>query len=103
MNIIAIIILIALLFDFVLNRLADYLNLTMLRDDLPRDFEGVYDPERYRRSQEYLKINTGKLAGFRSNVKLIMVNPLLQMSFPRSWKCFTGMATHLKFQKAPNF
>jgi len=58
MNIIAIIILIALLFDFVLNCLADYLNLSMLRDDLPRDFEGVYDPERYRKSQEYLKVNT---------------------------------------------
>ena len=58
MNIIAIIILIALLFDFALNCLADYLNLTMLRDDLPRDFQGVYDPEHYRKSQEYLKVNT---------------------------------------------
>ena len=58
MNIIAIIILIALLFDFVLNCLADYLNLSMLRDDLPRDFEGVYNAERYRKSQEYLKVNT---------------------------------------------
>jgi len=58
MNTIAIIILLAILFDFVLNVLADYLNLSRLRDDLPRDFEGVYDPERYRRSQEYLKINT---------------------------------------------
>ena len=58
MNAIALIILFALLFDFILNLLADYLNLSRLRDDLPRDFEGVYDPERYRRSQEYLKINT---------------------------------------------
>lgn len=58
MNIIALIILFALLFDFALNCLADYLNLSMLRDDLPRDFEGVYDPERYRKSQEYLKVNT---------------------------------------------
>ena len=58
MNTIAIIILLAILFDFVLNLLADYLNLSRLRDDLPRDFEGVYDPEGYRRSQEYLKINT---------------------------------------------
>ena len=58
MNTIAIIILAALLIDFLLNGLADYLNLSRLRDDLPRDFEGVYDPERYRRSQEYLKINT---------------------------------------------
>jgi STE24 endopeptidase len=58
MNTIALIILVALLFDFVLNLLADYLNITMLREDLPRDFEGVYDPERYRKSQEYLKVNT---------------------------------------------
>ena len=58
MNTIAFIILMALFFDFVLNVLADHLNLSRLRDDLPRDFEGVYDPERYRRSQEYLKDNT---------------------------------------------
>jgi len=58
MNTIAFIILFAFFFDFVLNVLADYLNLSRLRDDLPRDFEGVYDPERYRRSQEYLKDNT---------------------------------------------
>ena len=58
MNSIAFIILIALVFELVLNGIADYLNLARLRDDLPRDFEGVYDPGRYRKSQEYLKVNT---------------------------------------------
>jgi STE24 endopeptidase len=58
MNTIALIILFALLFDFVLNGLADYLNLTRLQKDLPEAFEGVYDTERYRKSQEYLKVNT---------------------------------------------
>ncbi len=58
MNIIALIILLAILFDFVLNGLSDYLNLTRLQEDLPEAFEGVYDPERYRKSQEYLKVNT---------------------------------------------
>jgi STE24 endopeptidase len=58
MNTIALIILIALLFDSVLNGLSDYLNLTRLQEDLPEAFEGVYDPERYRKSQEYLKVNT---------------------------------------------
>ena len=72
MNFIAIVILIALLFDFVLNCLADYLNLTMLREDLPRDFEGVYDPERYRQSQEYLKVNT-RFGWFTATVDLILV------------------------------
>ncbi len=58
MNFIAFIILIALVFELVLNGIADYLNLDMLKDDLPRDFEGIYDPERYRKSQDYLKVNT---------------------------------------------
>jgi STE24 endopeptidase len=58
MNTIALIILIALLFDSVLNGLSDYLNLARLQEDLPEAFEGVYDPERYRKSQEYLKVNT---------------------------------------------
>ena len=58
MNSIAFIILIALVFELVLNGIADYLNLARLRDDLPRDFEGVYDPGRYLKSQEYLKVNT---------------------------------------------
>ena len=58
MNFIALIILVAFFFDFVLNGLADYLNLTRLREDLPEAFAGVYDTERYRKSQEYLKANT---------------------------------------------
>lgn len=58
MNTIAIIILAAIIFDFALNSLADYLNLTMLRNDLPDAFREVYDPDRYRKSQRYLKVNT---------------------------------------------
>jgi STE24 endopeptidase len=58
MNTIALIILLALLVDFFLNGLADYLNLSRLRDDLPAAFKGVYDPDRYRQSQAYLKVNT---------------------------------------------
>ena len=58
MNTIAFIILAAIIFDFALNGMADYLNLTMLRDDLPESFRGIYDPDRYRKSQQYLKANT---------------------------------------------
>jgi len=58
MNTIAIIILAAIIFDLALNGLADYLNLTMLRNDLPEAFRGVYDSDRYRKSQQYLKVNT---------------------------------------------
>lgn len=58
MNIIAIIILVTIIFEFILNGLADYLNLKMLRNELPEAFREVYDPERYRKSQQYLKVNT---------------------------------------------
>lgn len=58
MNPIALIILSAIIVDLILNGIADYLNLKMLRNELPEAFQGVYDPDRYRKSQLYLKTNT---------------------------------------------
>jgi len=58
MNTIAIIILGTIGLDYILNLVADGLNLKHLRNILPKAFEGVYEPERYRKSQEYLKVNT---------------------------------------------
>ena len=58
MNTITLIILLAIIFDFILNGIADFLNLKMLRSSLPQPFQGVYDPDRYRKSQQYLKVNT---------------------------------------------
>ena len=58
MNFLALIILSAIIFDFVLHGIADYLNLKMLRLSVPKAFAGVYDPDRYRKSQQYVKANT---------------------------------------------
>ena len=58
MNNIAVIILSAIGLDFVLNLIADGLNLKYLSRALPGAFEGFYEPERYRKSQQYLKVNT---------------------------------------------
>ncbi len=58
MNLIAVIILTTLLFCFLLEIAADILNLRMLRPDPPEGCRDIYDSERYRRSQEYLKVNT---------------------------------------------
>ncbi|MGD2272774.1 MAG: M48 family metallopeptidase [Desulfobacterales bacterium] len=58
MNVIGLIILIAIFFDLAVNALADFFNLKMLRKDLPESFRDTYDPQRYRRSQEYLRVNT---------------------------------------------
>ena len=58
MNVVAWIILSALLLNFLLNLLADFLNLGDLRDRPPDEFKDYYDPERYRRSQAYLRDKT---------------------------------------------
>ena len=58
MNIIAWIILSALLLDYLLHLWADVLNLRDLKNNPPNEFKAIYDPERYRRSQAYLRETT---------------------------------------------
>jgi STE24 endopeptidase len=58
MNFIAVIILSVIFAEFLLNFISDLLNLRMLQSDLPDTFQGWYDADRYRKSQEYLKVNT---------------------------------------------
>ena len=58
MNVIAVIILVTLVVDYILHGLADVLNLKMLQKELPEAFQGVYDKDRYGKSQEYLRVNT---------------------------------------------
>lgn len=53
MNIFAIIILSALLIDYLVQLTADLLNLKTLNQPLPAEFEGVVDEETYQRSQAY--------------------------------------------------
>jgi STE24 endopeptidase len=52
------IILFALIIEYAIGLVADVLNLKSLRSELPPDLEGVYQPEDYRRSQEYIRTNT---------------------------------------------
>ncbi|HEX6884225.1 MAG TPA: M48 family metallopeptidase [Planctomycetota bacterium] len=58
MNAYALVILAAILAQNALALAADLLNLRALRPELPAGFESVYDPERYRRSQEYTRVRT---------------------------------------------
>jgi STE24 endopeptidase len=52
------IILFALIIEYATGLAADLLNLKSLRSELPPDLEGVYQPEDYHRSQEYIRTNT---------------------------------------------
>jgi len=58
MNIFSIIILATLAVDFVLNLIADTLNLSSLDQQLPDEFSDVYDEESYSKSQRYTKVRT---------------------------------------------
>jgi STE24 endopeptidase len=57
-NIFAAIILGALILDFILKLFANILNLKSLKQALPSVLQGIYKPEEYAKSQEYLRINT---------------------------------------------
>ncbi len=43
---------------FLLDCIAKFLNLRSLRQDVPKEFQDVYDADRFRRSREYTKVNT---------------------------------------------
>lgn len=58
MNYIAVIILLAMVFEIMVRGVADVLNLRAAGTDLPEDFKGIYDEKQYRRSQEYLHTTT---------------------------------------------
>lgn len=58
MNIYAVIILATLIVSYLIDLFTEVLNLKALRKDLPREFEGVYDSEKYGKSQEYTRVRT---------------------------------------------
>jgi len=58
MNIYAIIILVAIVVDFVLEIISNRLNLKSLTKKLPDEFEDVYDEDTYAKSQEYTRTRT---------------------------------------------
>ncbi len=72
MNGIATIILFTIIITYALNLLADYLNLATLQPDLPEEFKGLYDSDRYRKSQEYLYVNT-RFGWIASTAGLILI------------------------------
>ena len=58
MNEFAIVILFALVLEFCLGLVGNMLNLRVLTTELPAALEGVYRPEEYRKSQQYLRATT---------------------------------------------
>jgi STE24 endopeptidase len=58
MNIYLLIIIVFLILSSLIDFIADYLNIKNMSDVLPKEFEGYYDGEKYKKSQNYLKDKT---------------------------------------------
>lgn len=72
MNIFGIIILTALILDYLLNYISDKLNISNMSSVLPDEFEGIYSKEEYKKSQEYTKERT-KFGHISSSFSLIII------------------------------
>jgi STE24 endopeptidase len=47
-----------ILFDYVLERVLDYLNITRWNPEVPEELKKLYDVDKYRKAQEYDKVTT---------------------------------------------
>ena len=67
-----IIIIAALVGEYLIRCLTRYFNLKAMAPDLPAEFDGFYDQEQYRKSQQYTRANT-KFAYVSSSISLIVM------------------------------
>jgi STE24 endopeptidase len=72
MNLIGYIILFSLVFGFLLSICADYLNISNLKASLPEEVKDIYEAEKYKKSQDYLR-ETTQLELFSGGADLIIV------------------------------
>ena len=84
MNAFSIIILVALALEFILELVANLLNLKALRLELPASLVGIYNTEDYRKSQEYMRAST-RFGLFTSTFSLVL---LLAFWFSRGFNYF---------------
>jgi len=77
--------------QFLFSKYVDYLNIKALDDHLPDEFSDVFDSEKYKKSQDYLKANT-RFGGINSTVStgitvlfLLLKGPGWLDGIVRSW------------------
>ena len=65
-----------IIFNFILERVLDYLNSKYWSPELPKDLKDVYDPHQYKKSQLYKKVND-KFSLFTNSFSFIVVISML--------------------------
>lgn len=76
-----------IILDFAFERYLSYLNSTMWTNTLPEAFKGIYDEEKYRKSQDYFKDNQ-KFGHITSSFSLVLILAMLffaGFAFVDSW------------------
>lgn len=63
-------------FDFILEQMLDFLNLKHQKKDLPNELKGIYEEEKYQQSLAYQKENT-KLSFVTSSLSFVLAFTLL--------------------------
>lgn len=89
MNTFAIIILVALILDFTLKLVGNLLNLTSLKLAVPSILQGIFKPEEYNKSQEYIRATT-RFSLVESTFTLLL---LLAFWFSRGFNWFDQVVT----------
>lgn len=83
MNVYAVIILATLILGFIIDIVAEYLNLKNLKEELPQEFAGVYDDDTYKKSQQYTLTKTK--FGFITSILNIIVLLVFWFSGGFNW------------------
>ena len=76
MNIYLVIILMALIGNYALQNISDYLNVKSLDTRLPDEFQGFYDEEKYKKAQEYTIIQT-RFDYISSTIYILLLLPFI--------------------------
>ncbi|MDH5367940.1 MAG: M48 family peptidase, partial [Cyclobacteriaceae bacterium] len=63
-------------FDFVLDKILDYLNLRNSKDEIPEVMKDYYDEEKYQKSQEYQRVNS-RFSLLTSSISFVVALGLL--------------------------
>ena len=79
MNILFAIIIAIILFDFIFEKILDFLNLKNLSPEIPKEAEGIYDAEKYKKSQEYYRVNHN-FSMLTSAVSLVLILVMLYLN-----------------------
>jgi STE24 endopeptidase len=61
-----------IVFSYLLEVVIETLNLRRISDEIPKEFVGLYDQEKYKKSQDYLKVNT-KFGLLQSTISTLLL------------------------------